>query len=161
MGFFGKLFQGPTVDQAKSDASRARMRTLFDQVVEQGGNYRLVHAITQDASRFNFGFVSGSKTKIGNFIVGWNEADATIVAVPTVPDLSGCGDPQYFRRGEIHKAYRSKVPTDSFVIYPDKSGYVALEVYDWLDDAKLYAYVDQAEDVKAFTAFFTTAFATK
>ena len=37
----------------------------------------------------------GSKTKIGNLIVGWNEASQTIVAVPTVPDLSSCGDPTY------------------------------------------------------------------
>ena len=97
MGLFSKLFKGPEIDQAKSDANAKKMRALFDQVVPDGGRYRLIFGYTEDVSRFNYGFVHGSKTKIGNLIVGWNEAEETIVAVPTVPDLSGCGDPTYYR----------------------------------------------------------------
>ena len=85
----------------------------------------MIFGYTEDVSRFNYGFVHGSKTKIGNLIVGWNEANQTIVVVPTVPDLSGCGDPTYYRRSEILKAYRNKYPTDAFIIYPDKKGYIA------------------------------------
>ena len=44
-----------------------------------------------------------AKQKIGNLIVGWNEEKQEIVVVPTVPDLSGCGDPAYYRRLEIFK----------------------------------------------------------
>ena len=93
MGFFDKLFKGPQIDTAKSDANAKKMRALFDHVVENGADYRLIYGYTEDVSRFNYGFVHGSKTKIGNLIVGWNEATDTIVAVPTVPDLSGCGEP--------------------------------------------------------------------
>ena len=161
MGFFGKLFKGPQVDMEKSAANAQKMRRLFNQVVENGDDYRLIFGYTEDVSRFNYGFVHGSKTKIGNLIVGWNEETLTIVAVPTVPDLSGCGEPTYYRRGEILKAYRNKYPTDAFVIYPDKRGYLAINAYDWLDDESLYVYVSQEEELAAFTSFFTDRFATK
>lgn len=161
MGFFSKLFQGPEVDMEKSNANRKKMRLLFDQVVEQGGDYQLIFGYTEDVSRFNYGFVHGSKTKIGNLLVGWKEDDETIAVVPTVPDLSGCGDPTYYRRSEIWKAYRNKYPTDAFVIYPDKKGYIAINAYDWLDDESLYVYVSQEEELKAFTDFFLHKFATK
>ena len=107
------------------------------------------------------GFVHGSRTKIGNLIVGWDEADPTIVVVPTVPDLSGCGEPAYYRRSEILKAYRNKYPTDAFIIYPDRSGYIGINAYDWLDDEKLYVYVSQEEELAAFTDFFMNRFAKK
>ena len=109
MGFFGKLFKGPEIDMEKSRANAEKMRVLFDQVVENGDRYRLIFGYTEDVSRFNYGLVHGSKTKIGDLIVGWNEEDRTIVVVPTVPDLSGCGDPTYYRRDQILKAYRSFV----------------------------------------------------
>ena len=161
MGFFSKLFKGPEVDMEKSAANAKKMRALFNQVVENGDSYRLIFGYTEDVSRFNYGFVHGSKTKIGNLIVGWNEADGIIVVVPTVPDLSGCGDPVWYRRAEILKAYRNKYPTDAFVIYPDKKGYIAINAYDWLDDENLYVYVSQEEELAAFTDFFLNHFAKK
>ena len=161
MGLFSKLFQGPEIDQAKSDANRKKMRALFNQVVENGDAYQLIFGFTEDVSRFNYGLVRGSKSKIGNLIVGWDEAAETIVAVPTVPDLSGCGDPVYYRRSEIHKAYRNKYPTDAFIFYPDRKGYIGINAYDWLEDESLYVYVSQEEELKAFTEFFMTKFKTK
>ena len=93
MGIFGKLFKGPEIDMEKSNANAKKMRVLFNQVVEDGDNYRLIFGYTEDVGRFNYGFVHGSKTKIGNLIVGWNADTQTIVVVPTVPNLSCCGDP--------------------------------------------------------------------
>lgn len=161
MGFFSKLFKGPEIDMEKSRANAQKMRRLFNQVVENGDSYKLVYGYTEDVSRFNYGFVHGSKTKIGNLIVGWNEGAETIVVVPTVPDLSGCGDPTWYRRSEILKAYRNKYPTDAFVIYPDRKGYIAINAYDWLEDESLYVYVSQEQELAEFTAFFTERFAKK
>ena len=161
MGFFSKLFKGPEIDMEKSRANAQKMRRLFNQVVEDGDRYRLIYGYTEDVRRFNYGFVHGSKTKIGNLIVGWNQAEETIVVVPTVPDLSGCGDPVWYRRSEILKAYRNKYPTDAFVIYPDRKGYIAINAYDWLEDEKLYVYVSQEQELADFTAFFTERFAKK
>ena len=127
MGFFSKLFKGPEIDMEKSNANAKKMRALFNQVVENGDNYRLIFGYTEDVSRFNYGFVHGSKTKIGNLIVGWNEAS----------------------------------PTDAFIIYPDKKGYIGINAYDWLEDEKLYVYVSQDDELAAFTDFFMNRFATK
>ena len=161
MGLFSKLLKGPEVDMEKSRANAAKMRTLFDQVVEDGERYRLIFGYTEDVSRFNFGFVHGSRTKIGNLIVGWDEDSRTIVVVPTVPDLSGCGEPTYYRRDQILKAYRNKYPTEAFIIYPDRKGYIGINAYDWLEDESLYVYVAQKEELAAFTDFFLNRFATK
>ena len=161
MGIFGKLFKGPEIDMVKSNANAKKMRALFNQAVENGDDYRLIFGFTEDVSRFNYGFVHGSKSKIGNLLVGWNEVNQTIVVVPTVPDLSGCGDPTYYRRSEILKAYRNKYPTDAFIIYPDRKSYIGINAYDWMEDEKLYVYVSQDEELAAFTEFFKTHFATK
>lgn len=161
MGFFSNLFKGPQVDQEKSRANAAKMRQIFDQSVEQGQDYRIIFGYTEDVSRFNYGFVHGSKTKIGNLIVGWNEKTMTIAVVPTVPDLSSAGTPTYYPRSEILKAYRNKYPTDAFVIYPNKKGYIGINAYDWLDDESLYVYVSQEEELAAFTQFFMEKFAKK
>lgn len=122
MGFFSKLFKGPEIDMEKSRKNAEKMRLLFNQEVENGDTYRLIFGYTEDVSRFNYGFVHGSRTKIGNLIVGWNEDSQTIAVVPTVPDLSGCGTPVFYRRSEILKAYRNKYPTDAFIIYPVRKG---------------------------------------
>src|SRR5699024_8402256 len=115
----------------------------------------------EGVSRFNYGFVHGSKTKIGNLIVGWNEAEETVVVVPTMPDLFGCGELTSYHRSEILKAYRNKYPTDAFVIYPDKKCYIAINAYDWLDDESLYVYVSQEAELAAFTEFFMNRFTKK
>ncbi len=161
MGIFSRLFKGPQVDMEKSNANAKKMRALFDKVVPDGKDYKLIFGYTEDVSRFNYGFVHGSKTKIGNLIVGWNDASMTIVVVPTVPDLSGCGEPTYYRRTDILKAYRNKYPTDAFIIYPDKRSYIGINAYDWLDDEKLYVYVSQEAELAEFTSFFMNRFATK
>ena len=161
MGFFNKLFKGPEIDREKSDANAEKMRVLFNQVVEGGDDYRLIFGYTEDVSRFNYGFVHGSKTKIGNLIVVWNEVGQTITVVPTVPDLSACGAPTYYRRSAIFKAYRNKYPTDAFIIYPDKKSYIGINAYDWLEDEKLYDYVSQDEELAACTDFFMNRFATR
>ena len=161
MGLFSKLFKGPEPDMEKSAANSRKMRELFDAAVPDGQKYRLIFGYTEDVSRFNYGFVHGSKTKIGNLIVGWDEQGETIAVVPTVPDLSARGDATVYRRADILKAYRNKYPTDAFVIYPDKSGYIAINAYDWLDDEKLYVYVSQEDELAAFTDFFMNRFAKK
>ena len=161
MGLFNHLFKGPQVDMEKSNANARKMRELFNSKVENGDDYKIIFGYSEDVGRFNYGFVHGSKTKIGNLIVGWKEEDVTIVVVPTIPDLSECGEPTYYRRNEILKAYRNKYPTDAFIIYPDKKSYIGINAYDWLDDEKLYVYVSQEKELEEFTDFFKQKFPTK
>ena len=160
MGLFGKLFKGPEIDQEKSQANKEKMRALFNHVVANGDQYRLLACYTEDVRRFNYGLVHGSKSTIASLIVGWKEDDPIVVLVPTVPDLSGCGDPEVLRRADILKAYHEKM-MDSLVIYPDKKGYTALKTFSWLEDEKLYIYVDQEQEEKDFRDFFLHTYATK
>ena len=83
------------------------------------------------------------------------------MVVPTVPDLSGYGDPTHYRRDEIFKAYRNKYPTDAFIIYPNRKEYIGINAYEWLEDESLYIYLYQKEELEAFTAFFQNEFSTK
>ncbi|WP_075876532.1 hypothetical protein [Merdibacter massiliensis] len=161
MGIFKKLWKGPEIDREKSDANAKKMRLLFDGSVENGKSYQIIFGYTEDVSRFNYGFVHGSKTKIGNLIVGWNEEDKMIVVLPTVPDLSSCGEPSYYPRETILKAYQGKYPTDAFIIYPDRKNYIAVHAYDWLEDESLYVYVSQEEELAAFTRFFLQSYLKK
>lgn len=161
MGIFSRLFKGPEVDMEKSQANAKKMRDLFNKVVENGNEYELIFGYTEDVSRFNYGFVHGSKTKIGNLIVGFNSKLKTIVVVPTVPDLSDCGDATVYQRDSILKAYRNKYPTDAFIIYPDKKSYIGINAYDWINDESLYVYISQEKELEDFTDFFINIFAKK
>ena len=70
-------------------------------------------------------------------------------------------DAAFYQRSEILKAYQNKFPTNAFIIYPDRKSYIGIEVCDWLEDEKLYVYVSQDEEVKAFTEFFLKQFQKK
>ena len=147
MGFFGKLFKGPEIDQAKSDENKRKMRRLFDSVVPDGGTYQLMAAYTEDVKRFNYGLVHGSKTTYTSLIVGWKEGpEPTVAVVPTVPDLSGCGDAEICPRSTVKKAYQNKYPTDAFIIYPDGKHYLSITTFEWLEDEKLFIYADQGPE---------------
>ena len=85
MGFFSKLFKGPEIDMEKSNANAKKMRALFNQVVENGDNYRLIFGYTEDVSRFNYGFVHGSKTKIGNLMSAGTKPARRLWSFPQCP----------------------------------------------------------------------------
>ena len=78
-----------------------------------------------------------------------------------MPDLSGCGDPEICPRSTVKKAYRNKYPTDAFIIYPDGKHYLAINTFEWLEDEKLFIYVDQGPEQQAFETFFQTCYAKK
>lgn len=162
MGIFGKLFKGPEIDQAKSADSKQKMRRLFDSVVPTAGSTSWWPPIRRMRSGSTTAWSHGSKTTYGSLIVGWKEgADPTVVVVPTVPDLSGCGDPEICPRSAVKKAYQNKYPTDAFIIYPDGRHYLTINTFEWLEDEKLFIYVDQGPEEQAFETFFKTCYATK
>ena len=62
---------------------------------------------------------------------------------------------------DVKKAYQNKYPTDAFIIYPDGRHYLAINTFEWLEDEKLFIYVDQGPEEQAFETFFKTCYATK
>ena len=159
MGLFG-LFS-KKVDTAKSDANKASMRKLFDQVVPDGGQYKLVYGFSQDITKSNYIIARKTTYTYTSLIIGYRADDPTVVILQTDPALSGCSDPVTYRRADIHKAYRSRMTGDSLVIYPDKKGYFQFYTYPLTDDESLYVYMDQEQEDKEFTEFFLRVFATK
>lgn len=161
MGLFSKLFKGPEPDMEKSTANAKKVRALFDKAVEDGEEYRLIVGYTEDVKRFNYGFVHGSKTQVGNLIVGWNETTALswwFLRFRTSPAM----ELRLFTAGmRSTRQYRNKYPTDAFIIYPDRKGYIGINAYDWLEDESLYIYLYQKDELEAFTAFFQNEFSTK
>ena len=51
MGLFSKFFKGPEIDMEKSAANAKKMRALFNNVVENGSDYKLIFGYTEDVSR--------------------------------------------------------------------------------------------------------------
>ena len=49
--------------------------------------------------------------------------------------------------GRKFEGVSEQVPTEAFIIYPDKKSYIGINAYDWLDDEKLYVYVSQEEEL--------------
>lgn len=84
-----------------------------------------------------------------------------VIPSPWAGNGSPYGDPTYYRRDEIFKAYRNKYPTDAFIIYPNRKEYIGINAYEWLEDESLYIYLYQKEELEAFTAFFQNEFSTK
>ena len=142
MGLFSKLLKGPQPDTKRAHPMRKRCApclTRWWRMVRKSpdcGLYRGRQTIQlrlcpreQNSNRqFDCGMERGYQNHRGS-------TDRS--------DLSGCGDPTYYRREEILKAYRNKYPTDAFIIYPDRSGYIGINAYEWLDDEKLYVYLYQ------------------
>lgn len=58
MGFLGKLFKGPQPDMEKSAANAKKMRQLFNHVVENGDDYRLIFGYTEGRIAFQLRFRS-------------------------------------------------------------------------------------------------------
>lgn len=84
-----------------------------------------------------------------------------MVVVPT-----GSGPLRLRRSGNLppfrsQKGYQNKYPTDAFIIYPDGRHYLAINTFEWLEDEKLFIYVDQGPEEQAFETFFKTCYATK
>lgn len=78
-----------------------------------------------------------------------------------MPDLSACGEPVFYRRSKIQKAYWNKFPAGAYFIYPDRKNYVGLHVDEWINDEEHYVYLYQPQEEKAFADFFTTQFQMK
>lgn len=103
MGLFG-LGKKKEMDVVRSDENKAKMRALFDQVVEEGDSYKIVYGYTSDVKNSYYGFATKTTYTYGSFIVGYRDQDMSIVLLETDPEISGCGDAHYYKKSDIKKA---------------------------------------------------------
>ena len=102
MGLFGK--KKKAWDEGRIQENKAKMRALFEQVVEDAAGYQLVYAYSSSVKTSNYILARKTTYTYTSLIVGFREADMSIVILQTTPELEGCSDPEIFRKGEIKKA---------------------------------------------------------
>ena len=152
MGLFGK--KKKLWDEARVQENKARMHALFEQVVEDAAGYQLVYAYSSSIKTSNYILARKTTYTYTSLIVGFRESDMSIVILQTTPELEGCSDPAYFKKGEIKKA---KVVQGGFTIYimgGIMAGYTQFYISDEYDDEKLFAYLHQREEAAQWDLFW-------
>ena len=165
MSFFNKMkdligeklesgaFSTSKFDIEKSNANKATIRTLFNGVMPDGESYKIAYGYSQSLTSMNYLLVRKHTTTVASLIVGYRDSDMSIVLVPTVPELDGCGDPQVFKKTEIKK---TKIVGEEYVIYHEggmMAGYTQFGVVAENDD-DVSAYIYQQEESDDFAAFW-------
>lgn len=153
MGLFG-FGKKKEWDIAKSDANKAKMIALFNQVVEDNEGYEIVYAYTSDVKTSNYVLARKTTYLYGSYIMGYRKKDMSIVLIETSPELDGCGDPKIFKKGEIKKAKDSNC---AYVIYHQggmMAGYTDFYLMDEYDDSNLFAYIYQPGTIDNFDPFW-------
>lgn len=152
MGLFGK--KKKAWDEGRIQENKAKMRALFEQVVEDAAGNQLVYAYSSSIKTSNYILARKTTYTYTSLIVGFREADMSIVILQTTPELEGCSDPEIFRKGEIKKA---KVVQGGFTIYHKgglMAGYTQFYISDEYDDDNLFAYMRQSEEAAQWDIFW-------
>ena len=165
MSFFNKIteligekldvgsFSTSKCDVEKSNANKATMRTLFNGVMPDGESYKIAYGYSQSLTSMNYLLVRKHTTTVASLIVGYRDSDMSIVLVPTVPELDGCGEPQVFKKREVKK---TKILGGEYVIYHEggmMAGYTQFGVVAENDD-EVSAYIYQQEESDNFAEFW-------
>lgn len=152
MGLFG-IGKKYVWDEERSNANKAKLKTLFYQVVPEPETYKILYAYTSDVKTSNYIVARKTTYLYGSLILGFRTSDRTIVLVDTDPELSGCGEPRFFKRENIKKA---KLVQAQFTLYRQggiMAGYDQFGVADSYNE-DFFAYVYQPEEAQAFDTFW-------
>ena len=153
MGLFGK--KKKSWDEERSNENKAKMKALFDHVVEDHNGYQIVYAYSSNIKTSNYIIARKTTYTYTSLIVGFRESDMSIAILQTTPELEGCSDPEIFKKGEIKKA---KIVQGGYTIYHKggiMAGYTQLYVSDEYDDPKLFAYLHQPEEYEKWDSFWS------
>ena len=137
MGLFGK--KKKAWDEGRIQENKAKMRALFEQVVEDAAGYQLVYAYSSSIKTSNYILARKTTYTYTSLIVGFREADMSIVILQTTPELEGCSDPELFTI--YHKGGLM-------------AGYTQFYISDEYDDDNLFAYMRQSEEAAQWDIFW-------
>ena len=147
------LFSKKKWDIEKSNANKEKMRALFTEVVPEGESYQIVYGYSQSLRSMNYLIVRKQTVTVASLIVGYRDRDMSIVLVPTIPELDGCGELEIFKNTEIKK---TKIVSGEYVIYHQggiMAGYTQFGVVAENDD-EVSAYIYQPDESADFAAFW-------
>lgn len=133
MGLFGLGKKKETeIDMDKCKASKQRFREIFNEAVEDGDTYQILHAGATE-SQFNKGLVLDSRTTtFFNYIVGYRRSDYKVAVVETDKDLTQYGEPCYITMDQVMETNYYPKYCQAWFIYKKGIGPygVKLEVSD-------------------------------
>ncbi len=101
MGLFSKKAKELIYDTAECEKKKTRMREMFNEAVEEGDSFTILHA-TQTTSKFERGFVFDTNTTtFYHYILGYRTAGHQIVLVQIDRDLTQHSDGIFLEMDEI------------------------------------------------------------
>lgn len=103
MGLFSKKPKELIYDTAECAKKKTRMREMFNEAVNEGDSYTILHA-TETSSKFERGFVFDTNTTtFYHYIVGYRTSDNQIVMVQIDRDLTQHSEGIFLEMNEIVK----------------------------------------------------------
>ncbi|MGI6178178.1 MAG: hypothetical protein ACOYJO_06995 [Eubacterium sp.] len=166
MGIFD-LFGGKNaveLDKARSDENKNRMREIFDSKVENGAEYQIVYAYSEDIGGANFAVLRTVTYKYRSFILGYRENDLSLVFLEVSPDLSQVGEALVYRPQDVKRTNYVKMAGSYYLQYGNSfkreffNFFVPETIdeivnHDWYDE-DTFTYVDQREEHDGWVEFW-------
>ena len=166
MGLFG-LFGGKKtveLDKAKSYENKNRMREIFDAKVNNGSEYKIVYAYSEDIGGANFAVLRTVSYKYRSFILGYKEDNLSLVFLEVSPDLNQVGEtliykPHYVKKtnftklvGAYYLQYGSSFKKEFFNFFVPET-IDDIVNHDWYDE-DTFTYIDQREVHSSWVDFW-------
>lgn len=157
MGLFN-LFGGKKtveLDKVKSDENKNRMREIFDRQVDNGSEYKIVYAYSEDIGGANFVVLRTVSYKYRSFILGYKEDNLSLVFLEVSPDLNQVGETLIYKPHDVKKTNFTKMVGAYYLQYGSsfKKEFFNFFVpetiddlvnHDWYDE-DTFTYIDQRE----------------
>lgn len=152
MGLFKKQ---PIFNMERVEENKKKMRELFNQAVEDGNSYRILHS--SDSNTDYNALTRTRTTTYFNNILGYREEGYGIVVVPVDRELTSPGMPLYVDIHTVKETNYYKKYCQAWLVYEDSNahGYgTKLEIGDCPSNAP-YSTPDikQEEEREAFLDF--------
>ena len=157
MGLFN-LFGGKKtveLDKVKSDENKNRMREIFDRQVDNGSEYKIVYAYSEDIGGANFVVLRTVSYKYRSFILGYKEDDLSLVFLEVSPDLNQVGETLIYKPQDVKKSNFTKMVGAYYLQYGSSFKKEFFNFFvpetiddivnnDWYDE-DTFTYIDQRE----------------
>ena len=157
MGLFG-LFGGKKeveLDKAKSDGNKSLMREIFDRKVDNGSEYKIIYAYSEDIGGANFAVLRTVSYKYRSFILGYKKSDLSLVFLEVSPDLTQVGEALLYRPqdvGSYYLQYGNSFKKEFFNFFVPKT-IDDIVNHDWYDE-ETFTYIDQREEHSDWVEFW-------
>ena len=166
MGLFG-LFGGKKtveLDKAKSYENKNRMREIFDAKVNNGSEYKIVYAYSEDIGGGNFAVLCTVSYKNRRFLLCYQEDELRLVFFLVSPDFSQVGETPLYKTPDVKKTNFTKMVGAYYLQYGNsfKKEFFNFFVpetiddivnHDWYDE-DTFTYIDQREVHSSWVDFW-------